>query len=155
MKNKISYRLNLTIFCMIASILLSWNITVFAKEKTTVNIPATFTINYDGNGAKGAAPTDITSYRAGDSAVIIGAEELSKEGNKFVGWSKTSNGTTADYIPGDIIKIQTDITLYAVWTTGQTQESEVIISNSGTVRQPKTVATSESCFPDRTFIAGN
>lgn len=155
MKNKISYRLSLTIFCMIVSMFFSGNVTVFAKEKATANTPAAFAVNYEGNGANGTAPSDSAKYRAGDSVVVMDAKELSKDGNKFAGWSKTTNSTTADYIPGDIIKITNGITLYAVWTDEQTTDTDVIISNSGTVRQTQMGAIGESCFPDRTFIAGN
>lgn len=155
MKKNNSNRWALTILCLLVSMLFVENGTVYAAEQVKTESNANYTIIYDGNGANGAAPTDHASYRAGSSAVIMSAGELTKNDKTLTGWSVTPNSTKADYLPGETIKVQNDTTLYAVWSVNQTSESTVIISNSGKVRRNQTIATSESYFPDRTFVDGN
>lgn len=38
-----------------------------------------------------------------------------RSGYTFLGWCGTSDGETVDYLPGDNIRIDSDIVLYAVW----------------------------------------
>lgn len=157
MKKNISNRLTLTMLCtlFLVSTFFVGNVSVYAAEHAESDRSGAFTINYDSNSANGAIPSDNAIYSMGESVVIIGAEELSKDGKTFVGWSETPNGTTADFTVGETIKIQKDMTLYAVWSSNKTTEPVVILSNSGQVRRTQMGAASDSFFPDRTFVAGN
>jgi len=75
--------------------------------------PITYTVTYDGNGNDGgAAPTDTTTYLAGD-IVTVQAGTQTLTGHTFVGWEY--NGTI--YAVGDPISMPTsNITLTAQWT---------------------------------------
>lgn len=145
MKKNLSRIFGAVIICMLA---LTLNATAFAAENA-----AGFTIKYDDNGANGTVPSDGREYFAGEFALVAGAGELSKGDSVFVGWSRTPGAASADYIPGDKIKIQDDTTLYSVWTAKNAPAQTVIISNSGKIQH--TSVSTMSYFPDRSFISGN
>jgi uncharacterized repeat protein (TIGR02543 family) len=95
----------------------SQNVTLYAVwTKITV---VTFTVTYDGNGNTGGnVPIDNSPYIAGSQATILSnSGALSKSGFTFAGWSRTP-ATALDSIlmPRDIITINDNVKLYAVWT---------------------------------------
>lgn len=49
----------------------------------------------------------------GDTITVVGCDTV-KEGFVFKGWTTEENGTVK-YVPGDILAVNSDITLYAVW----------------------------------------
>ncbi len=59
--------------------------------------------------------TDRTIYHAGETATVLGVADSRKSSDKFLGWTETPGGTTAEYQPGDTITPGTGKILYAVW----------------------------------------
>lgn len=79
----------------------------------------TFTVTYDGNGAaSGTAPTDTNSpYQANSTVTVLGnTGDLVKGGYLFGGWNTKADGTGTTYQPDATFTIQTNTTLYAIWT---------------------------------------
>ena len=86
----------------------SANTTLYAVwEKIPVT---TYKLTFNANGGSGApsAKTGATSY-------IIPSTVPTRSGYNFLGWSKYSNSTVADYKSGDTITLTSNTTLYAVW----------------------------------------
>jgi uncharacterized repeat protein (TIGR02543 family) len=86
------------------------NLTLYAQWKRD----NTYTLTYDGNGASGTAPVDLTDYEPTDEATVQPAGTLSKSGYLLDGWRTTSDETL--YKPGDKILMTGNITLYAQWS---------------------------------------
>ncbi|MBR1911208.1 MAG: InlB B-repeat-containing protein, partial [Treponema sp.] len=81
--------------------------------------PNTYTIKFDANGGTGSMGNQIATY---DKAASLSANKFSRDGYKFMGWSKTSSATGSDYAGGASVKNLTadngvTITLYAVWAS--------------------------------------
>ena len=78
---------------------------------------ATYTVIYNGNNnTGGAAPTDTSSpYNSGSPVTVLGAGSLDRTNYTFMGWSTSSNATTAQYTAGNSFNIFSNTTLYAVW----------------------------------------
>ena len=73
---------------------------------------ATYTIAYDTNGGDGvfeAVTADL------GSSITISASTPSRNGYKFLGWSKSKTSAAAEYKPGEQIVSSSDLILYAVW----------------------------------------
>lgn len=58
---------------------------------------------------------DPTIYRAGETAAVLGVTDTRKSYDKFIGWTETPGGTTAQYQPGDTVTPGSGKILYAVW----------------------------------------
>ncbi len=71
-------------------------------------------ITYLGNGGAGKT-LDDTAYRIGDD-VVAKANEFTREGYTFDSWNTKADGSGTRYIPGDVVNMTGDITLYAQWT---------------------------------------
>lgn len=85
---------------------------------TTITLYAIWghSIEYDGNGGTGDAPSD--SVVKADAAVVVKAKpsNLNKAGCTFKGWNTMADGTGDDYSGGETIaSLTSNITLYAVW----------------------------------------
>ena len=72
-------------------------------------------ITYNANGGK---YSDGTKTKSIESTTII-TDTPSKDGYKFLGWSKNSTSKTAQYKRGDTISTKKNITLYAVYQTNK------------------------------------
>jgi uncharacterized delta-60 repeat protein/uncharacterized repeat protein (TIGR02543 family) len=82
----------------------------------------TYRVYYSGNGnTSGTAPTDSTSYEAGQSVIVLGNSGLNRTGYGFTGWNTASDGSGISYSPGQIIVMgSANIQLYALWTSNPT-----------------------------------
>ncbi len=58
---------------------------------------------------------DITVYKNGDKARVLGAPAVSGKNAEFVGWSENPDGSGKLYSAGDEISVTDNITLYAKW----------------------------------------
>ena len=67
-------------------------------------------IVYSANGGSGA-PSSTYGY----GNVYISSTQPTRNGYKFLGWSKSSSATTASYSSGKSYSLTSDVTLYAVW----------------------------------------
>ena len=84
-----------------------------------------YDLSYDANGGENAP-----RHFCKKGIVTISSEEPTREKYRFLGWSKNQSSTTAQYLPGDTIIVNGNITLYAVW-----EQVEFIVSfnaNGGT-----------------------
>lgn len=50
-----------------------------------------------------------------DDTVIYAPDAPSKDGYVFLGWNTARNGSGRTYQPGDVISVEEDMTLYALW----------------------------------------
>ncbi len=90
--------------------------TVLCTATAVINIKdPQYTLLYNGNGGSG-----VPSTQTGGINYTISTLIPEKLGYNFVGWSKNSSATVANYYPGDIITLNTDTTLYAVWESAET-----------------------------------
>ncbi len=80
---------------------------------------------------------NITLYAVWNStaSTSIKSGTPTKSGYTFLGWSKSSNPTSAAYVSGDSITVNSDITLYAVWQKIPTVEYYTVnyYANGGSV----------------------
>ncbi len=79
--------------------------------KVTVN-SRSYTVSYDANGGNGAPSSQI---KQAGSALILSDDIPLKPGYIFLGWSISSNATSASYPAGGTYTKDSDVTLYAVW----------------------------------------
>ena len=71
-----------------------------------------YEIKYNMNGGSGG-PT--TEYKMHGEKLTLSTTKPTKTGYDFVGWSTTSNGTSATYNAGGTYSTDKAVTLYAVW----------------------------------------
>ncbi len=77
-------------------------------------------VKYYPNGAEsGTAPVDGSLYNREDTATVAGnTGGLERSGYLFTGWNTEADGSGSTYAEGEIVEIvDTNITLYALWTT--------------------------------------
>lgn len=74
--------------------------------------PYAHTLTFDANGGSGAPEAVTTAgYKYGISSTNV----PTRSGYSFLGWSTNKNATTVEYKAGQSIRLDKDITLYAVW----------------------------------------
>lgn len=72
----------------------------------------TFTVSYDANGGTGAPDSQIKVY--GTDLVLSDIEPI-RTNYSFLGWARSDDCDTYEYLPCDTISINENISLYAVW----------------------------------------
>lgn len=72
----------------------------------------TYTVTYKQNGGSGS---DFTQAKTFGEAISVSPVIPAREGYKFLGWSKNSGATAADYKSGQSFSENADTVLYAVW----------------------------------------
>lgn len=88
----------------------AWHVDGVIRDKADVIL----TYNLKG-GIKGSDQLiESKSYKEG-ATVIVQDAEPEKDDSNFLGWSEDSSATKASYIAGNLIEINKDMTLYAVW----------------------------------------
>ncbi|NLY19833.1 MAG: DUF1542 domain-containing protein [Tissierellia bacterium] len=72
---------------------------------------------YDGNGnTGGTVPEDDNNpYKKDTNVVVLGKNDLVREGYEFLGWAKDKESKSPDYEPGESFVIEKNTILYAVW----------------------------------------
>lgn len=74
-----------------------------------------YALAYSGNGADGGAAPATIAYQEGAEPTVA-ANAFTRTGYTFTTWNTSSDGSGAEYEPGDTITIGTaDVTLYAIW----------------------------------------
>lgn len=132
-----------------AKVTLTEDITLYAQWKKK----ETYTIKYSANATQTTGTVANQSVAAGELLVVeatVLPNAYAKADHTFKGWNTKSNGSGTSYAPGDTIKIEDDITLYAQWECDYYKtishktyelapgvlEREVVLNNaSGTHRQ--------------------
>jgi len=74
-----------------------------------------FNVNYDANNAAGGDPPVRTSYLEGSVIIVPSEGNLLKSGLIFGGWNENADGTGNNYMPGQRLLINSNLTLYARW----------------------------------------
>ena len=83
------------------------NHTLYAQWKKSE-----YSIEYNMNGGEGYIASQSITYGAN---ATISSYIPTREGYKFLGWSRISDAIAPEFSAGDIYTENTDITLYAVW----------------------------------------
>ena len=84
---------------------------VSTTTKTT-SVTVSYTINYDANGGSGAPGSQTKTH---DVNLTLSSTKPTKTGYTFLGWSTSSNATSASYTAGGTYSANSNATLYAVW----------------------------------------
>lgn len=71
-----------------------------------------FILSYNLNGAPGAVPAGSTVI-ADENAAVTMAPRWDE--HEFLGWNTKADGTGKTYLPGMLIKVSENITLFALW----------------------------------------
>ena len=76
-----------------------------------------FSVTYEANGAlDGGVPADNRSYAEDAYADVLHPEGLTApDGKVFIGWNTESDGSGVMYQPEDKVRIDGNITLWAIW----------------------------------------
>ena len=98
---------------------------------TTVYTQITFpfestytTVTFDKNSDEATGTMD-KQIGLTNSTVSLNKNEFERPGYKFIGWSKTANSSDVAYKDEASIKLESDITLYAVWEYDPSQWATV------------------------------
>jgi uncharacterized repeat protein (TIGR02543 family) len=92
-------------------------------------ISPAFTVTYNGNDATGGSvPIDGNIYNSGAVVTVQGnTGHLLRTGYAFAGWSMQGNGGGTTYVAGQTLAMSnSNMTLYAVWTTNASLNALVI-----------------------------
>lgn len=81
-------------------------------ENLSKTSPNAHTLTFNANGGSGA-PAAVTTAAA--KYGISSTDVPTRSGYSFQGWSTNKNATTVEYKAGQSIRMDKDITLYAVW----------------------------------------
>jgi len=103
----------------------------------TVTLTATnYSITYNSNGAtSGTVPTS-GNFTTGGSAYSIASNTgtLAKTGSTFGGWNTAADGSGTSYAAGSTYSLQSDLVLFAKWTscaTGGGEAGSCVVGNTG------------------------
>ena len=73
--------------------------------------PTTYTLTYNANGGSGAP-----SSQTGNGSITLSTVKPVRDGYTFLGWSTNSGVSSAQYQPGESFNLNSNETLYAVWS---------------------------------------
>ena len=85
-----------------------------------VSVTLTYTINYNANGGSGAPGSQTKTH---DTNLTLSSTKPTKTGYTFLGWSTSSNATSASYTAGGTYSANANATLYAVWKIATTSKT--------------------------------
>ena len=86
------------------------NVTIYAVWKAN-----TYTISYNMNGGSGSISDQIKTY---GQDLTLSSTKPTRSDHKFVGWNTDKNAKTAQYQVGGKYTVNSNATLYAIWTYG-------------------------------------
>lgn len=70
------------------------------------------TAQFFANGASGAMPTQVSNEPA-----TLSQNAFTNSGSTFAGWNTAANGTGVTYSAGEVFDFQSDVSLYAQWSS--------------------------------------
>ncbi len=88
--------------------------TITVKESSTTTY---YTLYYNANGGSGAPSSQRVKANTG---FYLSSSKPSRSGYTFLGWSTNKNATSASYSPGAGVRLNSNVTLYAVWKKNAT-----------------------------------
>lgn len=111
------------------------SVTLYAQYK----IPQEFTITYDANGAtSGTVPESQTKLETIDLILQENSGTLYNTRHPFCGWNTKADGTGIFYAEGDVISVDENITLYAMWAFPTVKKAlEYIYAYEGGIYETK------------------
>ncbi|MBM4148578.1 MAG: hypothetical protein FJ224_05995 [Lentisphaerae bacterium] len=81
--------------------------------------PATYTVDYNANGATGGSvPASQTKTNGVALTLATNSGSLVKTGSTFSGWNTAADGSGTDYAESASYTVEAAVTLYAKWQTG-------------------------------------
>lgn len=109
----------------------------------------TYTVNFVANGGTGIM--SVVTVNAGQQFTIPSSGFV-RDGYSFIAWNTMSDGSGISYVPGNVIQINANLTLYAQWRAnggqgGGTQESTYTVrynANGGSGSMPQQEVTDAS-----------
>lgn len=112
---------------------------VLDKEKNQVYLSENkpdygYYVYYISNGAQGTVVDDAKGgkgYAIGEKATVQSAEPLSREGWYFKEWNTQADGKGDDYQPGELLEIQGDTDLYAIFEKGKKLSADFYSGSAG------------------------
>lgn len=106
---------------------------VYGCSRYCLPTPRYYTVSYNGNtNTSGNAPTDGSSpYISNSTVTVLGNTDLVKTGYTFVGWNTAANGSGITYSQGNTFTINTNITLYAIWSSAPPPSTPISLSSVG------------------------
>ncbi|MCQ2069801.1 MAG: InlB B-repeat-containing protein [archaeon] len=116
----------------------------------TVNVIAptyTHSVAYNANGGSGAPSTQtVTDTNGGNTSLTVSGTVPVRTGYTFLGWSTSSNASSANYHAGNTISVGagSTVTLYAVWQQNTYAHEIVFNLNGGNGSAPKLSSTNTS-----------
>ena len=81
---------------------------------SVVPISGTHTLSYDINYDGGTDPASST--RPKGATLAVAASPAARSGYVFTGWNTNANGSGTSYAAGSSLTLNSNVTLYAVWT---------------------------------------
>jgi uncharacterized repeat protein (TIGR02543 family) len=117
----------------------------------TVN-PNSHTITYNGNGNNGGnPPVDLLSPYAINALVTVlgNSGGLTKVCSEFIGWNTAANGSGTPYTEGANFTINSDVTLYAQWSS--ISHTVSFNNNGGTGTMSPQSACANTALSSNTF----
>lgn len=78
-----------------------------------------YTLSFHANGGRNA-PSSVTARSEEVGGIFVAYPEIpsgepTRSGAEFLGWAETANATEPMYDPGEVVPIEENTTLYAVW----------------------------------------
>ena len=89
----------------------SWNSGGLVRH-VYIYVSQRYTIAYNANGGSNAPGSQDKAH---GTSVTLSSTKPTRSGYEFLGWSTSSNATSATYDPGDTFSNEGNTTLYAVW----------------------------------------
>lgn len=88
---------------------------------------AQYHIYYDANGGTGSYEGGYVSAECSYVVCSLSETGISRDSYTFTGWNTASSGSAISYNPGDTIKLNNDIILYAQWKKDVQQTNKDIV----------------------------
>lgn len=126
----------------------SWSITVPAKDS--------YTVSYNANGGSGAPSAQTKWY---NETLTLSSTKPTRTNYTFIGWSTSSNATSATWSAGGAYANNSGATLYAVWLPNPTTCTLSYNANGGSgapssqTHVQNTTSKISSAIPTRTNYA--
>jgi uncharacterized repeat protein (TIGR02543 family) len=92
-------------------------ISLMGCKNPIINVPETFTISYDANGAdSGSVPAEQLKPEGAEVTLADNSGNLFKIGNSFVGWNTASDGSGTQYAVNSTYSDDANLELFAQWS---------------------------------------
>lgn len=127
---------------------LSSSKTFYACWKKTSTTTTKYTISYNANGGKGA-PSSQT--KTNGTSITLRTGVPTRDGYEFLGWSTSSNATSATYQPGGTYSTNANATLHAVWAADEYTITYNANGGTGTMSNSNYTYGVAKALSDNTF----